>query len=369
MRETTDCGPGHSRERALLRAAIFAIAFVLSLLLLEHRASAQGAKPPLPDGVEAIEIQARAITHFKSAISSNKLGKLEFRGGLVLSSPSSSFGGWSGLVMDPDGRHFMAISDEGSWLSGELAYRGQAPAGIVNARIGPLRALKGRHIDKKRDLDAESMSLFEGSLARGVVLIGFERNHRVGVFPVADGVLAPPLRYLKMPPEARQMKSNKGFEAVAAMKGGPLAGSVVAFSERFPGDITQHTGWIWIKDQAQRISLVDHGDFEITDATSLWDGTLLVLERRFRWTEGVKMRLRRIPADDLKPGAVLDGEILIEADLSSEIDNMEGLAAHRGPAGETVLTLISDNNFNSFLQRNLLLQFTLTDNGKAARTY
>jgi hypothetical protein len=33
---------------------------------------------------------------------------------------------------------------------------------------------------------------------------------------------------------------------------------------------------------------------------------------------------------------------------------------HRGPAGETVLTLISDDNFSA-LQRTVLLQFTLAE--------
>ena len=329
---------------------------------------AQGVQPPLPEGVETIEVQARPITHFRSSHpSSHQFGKLEFRGGLVLSAAAASFGGWSGITIDHDGRRFLAVSDEGSWMAGEITYRGRAPNGIANARTGPLRALKGRHLDKKKDLDAEAISLVDGSLARGTVLVGFERNHRIGVFPVVDGLLEAPVRYLKLTPDMRRMKANKGFEAVAVVKGGPAKGSVVAFSERYPGDISQHAGWIWVKEQPHRLSLIDHGDFEVTDAASLPDGSLLVLERRFRWTEGVKMRLRLIAAEAVKPGAVLDGEILLEADLASEIDNMEGLAVHSGSAGETVLTLISDNNFNTFLQRTLLLQFTLAEGRKAAR--
>jgi hypothetical protein len=37
---------------------------------------------------------------------------------------------------------------------------------------------------------------------------------------------------------------------------------------------------------------------------------------------------------------------------------MEGIGVHRTPSGETVLTLVSDDNFSA-IQRNLLLQFTL----------
>lgn len=357
----------HRFARPWWRAMLLNSIAIVAIATVVADVAAQVSQPPLPEGVEMIDVQARPITQFRSSSpGQHQFGKLEFRGGLVLSSSSPSFGGWSGITVDADGLRFLAVSDEGSWLGGEITYRGRAPSGIAGARTGPLRALRGRHIDKKKDLDAEAISLVDGGLTRGTALIGFERNHRIGVFPVVEGVLEAPVRYLKLTPDMRQMKANKGFEAVAVLKGGPAKGSVVAFAERYPGDVSQHVGWIWVKEQPQRLSLVDHGDFEITDATSLPDGTLLVLERRFRWTEGVKMRLRLIAADAVKPGAVLDGETLLEADLASEIDNMEGLAAHRDAAGETVLTLISDNNFNTFLQRTLLLQFTLARSGKAA---
>ena len=69
------------------------------------------------------------------------------------------------------------------------------------------------------------------------------------------------------------------------------------------------------------------------------------------------MRIRRIAGATLKPGAMLDGAYLIEADLGQEIDNMEGLSVHLDK-GRTILTLISDDNF-SFLQRTVLLEFEL----------
>lgn len=349
---------------ALVRLALVLIVAVVGGPRLSWAESGPRA---LPDTTHAIEVQARQITHFKASHSNGHIfGKLEFRGGLVLTSNDSAFGGWSGLAIDPDGQRFIAVSDEGTWLSGQIAYRGRTPVGLHQARIGPLLALRGRTLDKKRDLDAEAMTLLEGTLVHGTALVGFERNHRIGVFPVLEGQLQAPIRYLKLPPEARRMKSNSGFEAVAVLRGGPRKGSVVAFSERYPGDTSRHVGWIWIRDAAHALGLADHNGFDITDAASLDDGALLILERRFRWTEGVKMRLRRIAAADVHPGALLDGEVLLEADLSSEIDNMEGLAVHRGSEGETVVTLISDNNFNPVLQRNLLLQFTLLDASRAA---
>jgi hypothetical protein len=89
-------------------------------------------------------------------------------------------------------------------------------------------------------------------------------------------------------------------------------------------------------------------------------GDLLLLERKFSWTSGLAVRIRRIALGEIKPGALVDGPILFEADLGYEIDNMEGLSVHRNAGGEIVLTLVSDDNF-SMIQRTLLLQFTLAE--------
>lgn len=72
------------------------------------------------------------------------------------------------------------------------------------------------------------------------------------------------------------------------------------------------------------------------------------------------MRVRRMPLAAIEPGKVVDGEALIVAGRAQQIDNMEGLAVHTNAAGETILTMISDDNF-SVLQRTLILQFALIE--------
>ena len=99
-------------------------------------------------------------------------------------------------------------------------------------------------------------------------------------------------------------------------------------------------------------------NFDISDAVLLPSGGLLLLERKFSWVGGVGIRIRRVALAAMAPGAVIDGPSIFEADLGNEIDNMEGIDAHVTPEGDTVLTLVSDDNF-SLIQRNLLLQFTL----------
>ena len=79
------------------------------------------------------------------------------------------------------------------------------------------------------------------------------------------------------------------------------------------------------------------------------------------------MRLRHIAANEIAPGARIVGRTLFQGDSSFEIDNMEGLAVHQGPAARPIVSLISDDNFNHLLQRTLFLQFTLLDERPAER--
>ena len=101
-------------------------------------------------------------------------------------------------------------------------------------------------------------------------------------------------------------------------------------------------------------------NFDVSDATLLPSGDMLLLERKFSWLGGVGIRIRRIALKSFAPGAVVDGPPIFSADLGHEIDNMEGIDAHVTADGDTVITMISDDNF-SMIQRNLLLQFTLVE--------
>ena len=318
------------------------------------------AKDKAPAARVEIEIDARPIQHFeRDQPEAKRFGPLEFRGGLILTSSAGEFGGWSALIMEPAGRSLLAISDEGSWMSADVDYEGTRPLGFRRARLGPLLAADGRPLAHKVEHDAEAATLVEGTLEHGTLLIGFEHHHRIDRYPVENAEVGRPTGTLQLPAEAKRMPANLGIEALTTLKGGPYKGAVVAFAERLTRGSGYHTGWIWVGAEPQRFQLKDIDGFNITDAAGLADGSLLVLERFFLWSEGVKMRLRHLAAEAIAPGARLTGRTLIEADLSYEIDNMEGLGIHHGPDGETVLSLISDDNFNHILQRTIFLQFML----------
>lgn len=292
--------------------------------------------------------------------SLTRFGELEWRGGLVLTSPDPRFGGWSGLILDRTGTELVAVSDRQAWMRATLVHDGETLAGLVSARLGDFRprdpAMKGIGHDR----DAEAIALISGSFDKGQVLVSFERKNRLARLSLDGDTFSDPLGFYAKPPEARDFPENLGFEAATVLRGGPDKGAVVAIAEDFPDASGHHSGWIWIGGAPQRFALTRTPFLAVTDAASLDDGSLIILERRAGLMGGFAMRLRYIRPGAIRPGAILEGEVLMEAGLGHEVDNMEALAVHRNSKGETILTLMSDNNFSAYLQRSLVLQFALS---------
>lgn len=323
---------------------------------------------PATAGIETQDIRVIAheikAFHRSGAPFVNK--HLAWRSGLVLTSPSALFGGWSGLAVDEAGKGFVAVSDSGIWMSGEIAYTGSSLIGIASARVGPLLNKKGGPLTRSRERDAEAIALVSGTPEKGSAYIAFEQADRIGLFTIDKGALGKPSSYLQMPKEAARMRVD-GMEALTVLAGGPRKGSLIAFAENPPRGEAVHRGWIWTAGgEPKSFTLPGLDNFSITDAASLDDGSVLLLERRFRWFEGVRIRLRRLPAGSIKPGAAVRGDVLLAADTAQEIDNLEAIAISKGADGETVVTLLSDDNFNRFLQRTVLLQFTLKEESAGA---
>jgi hypothetical protein len=74
--------------------------------------------------------------------------------------------------------------------------------------------------------------------------------------------------------------------------------------------------------------------------------------------DGVSVRLRRIPANDIEAGAVLEGYEVALFEPPLLFDNLEGITAHAMADGWTRIFLVSDNNLNPE-QQTLLLCFLL----------
>jgi hypothetical protein len=330
-----------------------ALAGVLALVAV--KAFADPTTPRVAEPPVKVEIQARPIFAFEPRDPSRRrYGQLEFRGGLELASPYKEFGGISSIRMAADGARFLAVSDRGRWLRGRIVYDGTQPKGIADAEMAPVLGPDGKPLAARRWYDTESLA-WDG----GTVYVGIERVHQIVRFDYGRHGLAARGQPVAVPPAFKLLPSNKSIEGLVFVpKGMPLAGTLIAFAESALDADGNHQAFLLGGPSPGTFTIKRSDDFDISDATLLPQGDLLILERRYSVWRGVAMRIRRIPLGTVKPGALVDGRELIFADMGTQIDNMEGIDVHRTARGETVLTLISDDNFSS-IQRTVLLQFTL----------
>jgi hypothetical protein len=320
------------------------------------------AKPIAPDEHAvaepvSIEVKARPIPFFDPRDRSHvRFGSLEYRSGLVLTSSFPGFGGLSAIRLDAKGERFISLSDKGSWFTGRIVYSGREITGLDDVEAAPMLAEDGRPITARGWFDSESLA-FDGQVA----YVGLERVNQVLRFDFAKGFTRARSEVVPLPPAAKKLPFNKGLEALAFVpKGLPLAGTLIAISERGLDSHGNLIAFLVGGPTPGQFSVRRTENFDVSDAVLLPSGELLVLERKFSLFAGVGIRIRRIALKSIAPGALVDGPSIFNADLDEEIDNMEGIDAHVTEAGDTVLTMVSDDNF-SLIQRTLLLQFTLAE--------
>ncbi len=302
-----------------------------------------------------IDIDATPIASFDNRDPLQvRFGDLEFRGGLVLTSKNPAFGGISAIRVEPGGEHFLSITDNGSWLRGRIVYQDGKLAGITDAEMAPILGADGKPLAAHGWYDVESLTERDGML-----YIGIERVEQIVRFDYRRDGLRARGEPIAVPPDFKTFAFNKSLECLAAPpQGSPLANELIAITERSLDSAGNLRSFVLGSDGVTRFSVKRTDDFDVSDCTVLPPADLLVLERRYSPARGVAMRIRRVPLDQIKAGALVDGRSMIEADLGYQIDNMEGIGVHRTARGETILTLVSDDNF-SIIQRNLLLQFAI----------
>ncbi len=305
-----------------------------------------------------IEIKSTLIDSFETRHPDRRrFGKLEFRGGLVLTSPNRNFGGLSGMTIDPDGKQFLAVTDRGFWLSGTIEANGDRPTGISKAAIAPVIAPDGKPAGESRRYDTESMAR-DGN----TIYLGVERVNEILKFDFGKNGLLARAEQVPVPPGVKKLPSNGGLEGLAFVPiGMSLAGTLIALGEQGVSKTDDNPAFLIGGPSPGEFTFRRLDDFDVTDATITPDGQLIVLERHFSLTRGVNMRVRRAALSGIKPGVRVEGDVLFAADGGYEIDNMEAIAAHRNAAGETILTILSDDNFNTLLQRTVLLRFAIVE--------
>lgn len=279
--------------------------------------------------------------------SVRRVGSLIFLEGWWLRSRDVRFGGLSGMHVE-DGA-VTAISDAGTLFRFPLPVPGASalPLRVERLLDGPGT---GR---RKSERDSESMVI-----AGDHAWIAFEGANAVWRYSRTSGRAEASAR-----PEAmRRWPSMRGAEAMLRLPDGRFLllaeGHVAADGTTpallFAGDPAEEG------TAAEALRYLPPEGFRATDAAVLPDGRLLILNRRFYWTEGVSAALTLVERRALRPGAVLEGREIARLDGNLTVDNMEALSITREGA-RTIVWIASDDNFNPLFQRTLLMKFVLAE--------
>lgn len=307
------------------------------LLLL---ASAAEARP--------VTVTAEPIGFFQRLLSTTEFGPFSWRGGLTLSSDAADFGGLSGLVMSENCDKLLAVSDKGNWLQANLVYDGEKLSGLKGAAMSPVRDSKGKPPKNKVWGDAEALT----HLSDGSIGAGFESRTRFGRFDIKRGGLDAKFQPLPFPDQIGDGPDNGEVEAFGQLPDGRF----LAIGEKqFDAD-GNVLGWAWRGRDTTRFTIARYDEYRVTDL-AIDGGSVLTLERRFSTDSLPGMAIRRFAVADIAKGKTVTPELLFEATAPLYvIDNMEALAICRRD-GETRVTLMSDDNFNSSVQSTIILQF------------
>lgn len=309
------------------------------------------ADAPAPG--EAIPVAGTAVPLDPADPAKTRVGKLEFRGGLHLTSSDPRFGGLSALAVSGDGGRLTAISDQGGWFTASLGYDADGRLERVSdARTGLLHSPSGRPLQGKEFQDAESMAV----LPDGSVTVGFERHHRLWRFPAGGVALDNPPVPQRVPNNLYKAPLNGGIEALGSLWDGRL----FALTEYWIDKDTVR-GWLGGGAGWWEIGYRFDGAYRPSDAGVMANDDLAVLERAYNPNRGIiGIRVAHVRTSDLRRGAKLKGEVLAELLPPLTLDNFEGIACRANEKGETMLYLVSDNNFSD-KQRTLLLMFKLVE--------
>jgi hypothetical protein len=339
------------------RGAHLALAF--AALIVTIAPAVAGPWRPVND------VSARPLASFRVGFpNETRFGALEWLGGLQISDAAGAIGGLSDLYTWNQGRSLLSLSDDGNWFTADIVSDDDGrPRSLTAAAVADLIPANAKARDKD-DVDSEGLAVRRRG-DRFEAAVSFEERHRIELFSSAldprDIALKAGRPLPSPPPELKTLRWSKGLEALAATPPGHILGDALIGIAEWPrrGE-DDMPGFIIGGARPGLFHVKRRDDFDATSAAFLPGGDLLLLERRFSLLTGPGMRIRRIKAADIVPGAIVDGAVLISANITQAIDNMEGLAVDTAPDGSTILTVISDDN-RSLMQRTLLLRFKLLD--------
>lgn len=338
-----------------LRTGFYAVATALFALAAMN---AQAEDGPVP-------VTAAPLALSDTDATVETIGRLAYRGGLVLSSSEERVGGVSGLRW-LGGDRFLAITDQGDWLRLDTEEADGRLSGIAAARIGILTDDRGAPLLVKPLADAEALTIQRKDGEPAAANVYFERSHRAWRYALdEDGGIGAFVREVPLGDWTEALPENGGIEAVAGTDRGTF---LIPEDLRRDGRVLAHRQWRGGdgKLRTSEIPFELPADFKPTDAHALPDGGILLLSRRYSPLQGVAARLDLLEfqASPSGPGRLKRTPLtMLKAPLT--VDNMEALAI-RVSGERTFLYLMSDDNFSP-VQRTLLMKFELMPAKRAAQ--
>lgn len=301
-----------------------------------------------PAFADPVQVSVETLSGFQKLGSNDTFGPFQWRGGMELGSSDPHFGGFSGLSVSSDCSALTAISDAGRWFTADLAYVDGVLSAVSATELAPMLDSKGRPQRNKVWGDAEAMA----RVAPGRYAVAYESRVRIGTYDMGRHGTSAPFQQMAYPREIDRGPDNGEIEAIGLLPDKRF----IAISESAIDDGAIRA-WVWGGTATTRFSLKQHGDYRVTDLVVMPDGTILTLERSFSRTSLPGMAIRRFAEMDISRNAMIEPELLFDGRFTFyAIDNMEAIGTCERD-GETRITIMSDNNFNTALQRNLLLQF------------
>lgn len=304
-----------------------------------------GAQADTPRG--AIHVDAAAVPLRADKEASERHGAFAYSGGLHLTSPDTSrLGGLSDLRVAQDGG-LIVISDAGDVLRARLRLKDGRVAGMEDATLTPLTGLDGAPLQAKAQGDAEGLAVWPN----GDLMISFERDHRIWLYPADGGSPSPaPMPDILMP-------DNEGMEGLALAPSRGLDAYWVGIEG----------GSIWL---CRLSAACDRDDsqvrpplgYRLVGLAETPEGMLVVLHHGWDPFRG-----SRIVLWITQPAAGRKARVLAKLTLGKPftVDNFEGVDAVLAPTGGLRLMLISDDNFSAS-QKTLLMAFDWMQRSRSA---
>ncbi len=274
------------------------------------------------------------------------VGKLYWLGGVHLTSPDRTFGGFS--AMQVRGDRFTLLSDGGNIVRFAMDTYGR----VRDPHFAELPDGPGNGWQKS-DRDSESLTV---DPATGDIWVGFERANAIWRYDSSltrvIGHVAPPAMRRwndNGGPETMVRTTDGGMIVIAETSKGPKGKGRAAL--RFAGDPVSHPR------SGFRFVYLPPDGYDPSDATLLPDGRLLILNRRFALPFDFTAKLTIVDQRQIRPGAMVRGREIATLAAPLLHDNYEGIAVTR-EGRDTIIWIVSDDN-QFVLERTLLLKFRL----------